>query len=307
MARSMSDRGIADLVADEGEVLKAYRCPAGVWTIGVGLTAGSGVIRPVSGMTITREQSRTLLKQALGRNYEPRVNRRMPGINQPEFDGSTSFDFNTGRIHNASWPGLYLSGQFVAAETSFKSWNKAGGRVLAGLTNRRRREWETIRHGRYHAAGQAVPSPKTTPALTDPNEIWPRLKALGYGQATAVAAVRVFQADHKLTVDGLVGPATRSALVRAEEAKRQSQSTAAGGAGGGVAGGGADLAVDQNPGVETLVSAGAGVLIVGGLVLAAFLVWRFRGPLFARLPEPVKDFAQDRLGITIGRRVVVPA
>ncbi len=36
MGCSMSDRGIADLVADEGEVLTTYRCPAGMLTIGVG-------------------------------------------------------------------------------------------------------------------------------------------------------------------------------------------------------------------------------------------------------------------------------
>jgi len=49
MTRSMSERGIADFVADEGEVLTAYRCPAGVLTIGVGLTAGSGVVKPTPG------------------------------------------------------------------------------------------------------------------------------------------------------------------------------------------------------------------------------------------------------------------
>ncbi|GGA60712.1 glycoside hydrolase family protein [Pelagibacterium lentulum] len=303
MARSMSERGIADLVADEGEVLTAYRCPAGVLTIGVGLTAGSGVVRPTPGMTISREESRRLLRLALGRNYEPRVNRRMPGINQHEFDGSTSFDFNTGRIHNASWPGLYLSGQFAQAESGFKSWNKAGSRVLAGLTNRRNREWQTIRNGKYHSQAQPVTA---APSLTAPADVWNRLKALGYKQTTAVAAVKAFQADHRLKIDGLVGPATRSALVRAEEAKRQNRSAVGGGAAGGAAGGGTELATDPNVGIETFASAGIGVVIVAGLVIAGFMTWRYRGPIFSKLPEPVKDWFQDR-GITLGRRVSVPA
>jgi lysozyme len=304
MTRSMSERGIADLVADEGEVLTAYRCPAGVLTIGVGLTAGSGVVKPKPGMTITQSESRRLLREALSRNYEPRVRSRLPGINQHEFDGSTSFDFNTGRIHNATWPGLYLSGQFVAAETSFKSWNKAGGRVLAGLSNRRRREWDTIRHGKYHSSGQPVTA---APALTPPADIWDRLKALGHKETTAVDAVRAFQAKHGLKVDGLVGPATRSALIRAEEAKRTGQATAGGGVAGGAAGGGADGVNDPAVTIETLGAVGATGLVVAGVIFAGFLIWRFRGPLFARLPEPAKDFAQDRLGITIGRRVAVPA
>jgi lysozyme len=297
MATTMSDRGIADLVADEGEVLTAYRCPAGVLTIGVGLTKGSGVVDPKPGMTISRGESRRLLKLALGRNYEPRVNRRLPGAKQNEFDGATSFDFNTGRIHNASWVDRFKAGEVRAAEASFKSWNKGGGRVLAGLTKRREREWRTIRDGVYHSTAMTTP-----PSLTDPAEIWPRLKALGFNQPTAAGAVLAFQQRHGLKVDGLVGPATRSTLVRAEEAKRAGQTTVGGGAAGGAAGGGAELTTDPNVTLDTALSIGVGAVVVAGIILTGWLVWKYRGPLFARVPEPVKDWFADR-GIVIGRRV----
>lgn len=301
----MSDRGITALIADEGEVLRAYVCPAGVWTIGVGLTAGSGVVRPASGMTITREQSRALLKQALARNYEPRVKRAGLTRTQHEFDGSTSFDFNTGRIHNASWVGAWLRGAAAQAEASFKSWNKGGGRVLAGLTARRNREWDMIAHGRYHGGGAA---PKQPAAISsDVRTYQEQLEKLGYkvgeidgirGPQT-ITAVRAFQRDHKLTVDGIVGPATRAALVRALEAKKATQQSAGTGAatGGGTAVAGGEASLDA-----VMWAVGLGVtatLVVAGIWAA----YRYRGRLFAWLPEGWKDAIEDKTGVVVGRRV----
>ena len=117
----MSTAGEAVLVAEEGEVLRAYRCPAGVLTIGVGLTRASGVVDPKPGMKITRSESRQLLRKALARNYEPRVAKAGLIRTQHEFDGSTMFDFNTGRIHSASWVKTWLTGSKTLAEKSFKS------------------------------------------------------------------------------------------------------------------------------------------------------------------------------------------
>ena len=47
-----SAQGVAALELEEGVVLRAYRDVAGVWTIGAGLTAASGVVRPTAGMVI---------------------------------------------------------------------------------------------------------------------------------------------------------------------------------------------------------------------------------------------------------------
>ncbi|HEV7286699.1 MAG TPA: lysozyme, partial [Kaistia sp.] len=90
--------GLEQLVAEEGEVLRAYRDVAGVWTIGVGLTAASGVVKPKAGMVITRAESRRLLAAALARRYEPAVAAAMPGAPAHAFDGAVSFHFNTGAI-----------------------------------------------------------------------------------------------------------------------------------------------------------------------------------------------------------------
>jgi hypothetical protein len=91
MQTTSEDKGIPFLEAHEGVVLTAYRCPAGKWTIGAGLTAASGVVAPHAGMTITRAEARRLLKLALARNYEPGVRQVLGPVPQHAFDGAVSF------------------------------------------------------------------------------------------------------------------------------------------------------------------------------------------------------------------------
>lgn len=308
----ISPQGEVALIDEEGEVLTAYICPAGVWTIGVGLTAGSGVVSPKRGMTITREESRRLLRLAIARNYSPRVRRAGMSTSQHEHDGSVMFDFNTGRIHNASWVGHYLKKAYQAAETSFKSWNKGGGRVLAGLVKRRDHEWDIIRHARYPRSGTAVP-PKAVDRTDAIMQYQAQLIKLGYDLGPTQAdgkhgaltdkAVRAFQQKHDLEVDGIVGPATRAALVRAIEAKAQNRNSGAAAGGGAGAGGVGESAATGEMTLETLywvVGLGATAFVI---VLGAYLIWRYRGRVFAPLPDSVKDWSEDNLGIVIGRRV----
>lgn len=70
-----SERGVAFIERHEAVVLRAYRDPVGVWTIGAGLTAASGVVDPGPGMVITAEEASRLLTEALRRRYEPAVAR----------------------------------------------------------------------------------------------------------------------------------------------------------------------------------------------------------------------------------------
>ena len=98
-----SAEGVAFIERHEGVVLTAYRDPVGIWTIGSGLTAASGVVKPKAGMKISKAEAARLLSKALATNYEPAVARTMPGARQHEFDGGVSFHFNTGAIGRASW------------------------------------------------------------------------------------------------------------------------------------------------------------------------------------------------------------
>lgn len=133
-----SDKGIEFIIKEEGEVLHAYRCQAGVWTIGVGHTGG---VTP--DMKITKEQSRELLKADLCR-FEKVVNETIKHqLLQHQFDALVSFAFNVGtqafknstlaKKINANAPWNEIRAEFLR-------WNKAGGKVLAGLKSRRKRE-----------------------------------------------------------------------------------------------------------------------------------------------------------------------
>ena len=244
MARSTSQPGLEALKHEEGMVLRAYYCPAHVLTIGIGHTNRAGGFKVKPGMTITEKQAMDILRDDLGRNFEPRCDKHLKkNAPQHAFDGTVGFDFNTGRVHNASWVSHYNNGAMKAAEQSFKQWNKGGGKVLKGLVNRRNREWDMIEHGKYG---------KHRASGSDTAEYQKKLNKLGFncGAADGVmgkntkAAVEAFQKTHpNLTNDGIMGRATKAAIDRCLDLDRKSKQ-GAGGVAGGAAGAGAGVVTD---------------------------------------------------------------
>lgn len=88
----LSDKGIDLLIRLEAERLKAYKCEAGIWTIGVGHT-GDDVYE---GLEITKEQSRKLLRQDL-KKFERAVEKKLTNrCKQQHFDAFVIFAFNIG-------------------------------------------------------------------------------------------------------------------------------------------------------------------------------------------------------------------
>jgi lysozyme len=303
----MSKAGRATLRHHEGDVLKAYRCPAHIWTIGVGLTKGSGVIDPKPGMVITAQESERLTRLPLARNYAPRVRKHLDVqfIDHPQaaFDGGVSFDFNTGRIHNATWVKLFNVYNLNDARASLMQWVKGGGKVLPGLQRRRADEAAMIFEGRYPAIGAIAAQPKTWATFVidiEPERkvaVREALKALGYAVGgtsgmIAIGAVRAFQADHDLTVDGLIGRATLSTLQREIDARGKSKAATATTAGGGAAAGGAEVAPEAvtGSGVAPEIVAGGGLALAAiGVIALAVLAYRYRDiiavPIQHRLPR----------------------
>lgn len=133
----ISEKGINFLIQEEGERLKAYKCAAGVWTIGVGHT-GADV---KEGLIITKEKSRELLKSDLSR-FERAVNTyiKVP-LEQHQFDALVSLAFNIG-VGNFSKSTLVkkinTNASIKEIEFQFKQWKLAGGKPI--LLPRRKRE-----------------------------------------------------------------------------------------------------------------------------------------------------------------------
>ncbi|MEM7751782.1 MAG: peptidoglycan-binding protein [Pseudomonadota bacterium] len=293
-----SAAGIAFLERHEGVVLKAYRDPVGIWTIGAGLTKASGVVDPRPGMALTKKQATGLLKKALANNYEPRVRKAMPGAAQHEFDGGVSFDWNLGRIHNASWVKAWRARNWPAVERGLNAYRKAGGRVLRGLVRRRQEEFDLIRHGRYGVVKQTRSAPGLARFVFPVDgeailEMRGQFETLGYApggdlKGLSEAAVRQFQRDHDLTVDGIIGNATRATLQRMIDARRKSAQAAVGAASGG---GGAGV------GLQTTDFATAEILwVLGGLagialLFAAYLAWTYRDAVAVKVQKRLPKLA----------------
>ena len=133
----ISDRGLDLIRRFEGLRLDAYRCPAGIWTIGYGHT-GSDVRE---GLTITPLIAGTFLRADVGRFGEG-VERCAGLCTQGQFDALVSFAFNLGlnALRVSTLLKLHRLGQHKLAAAEFSRWVHAGGKELPGLVRRRAAE-----------------------------------------------------------------------------------------------------------------------------------------------------------------------
>ena len=142
----VSERGIEMIIAFEGLEEDAYKCPAGVWTIGVGHTGEVDGIAIGRGMHITRDKAMQLLRQDLA-HFEEYINAEpyAKKLKQHQFDALVSFVFNVGRaaFHSSTMRRKLCSGadnDSVAAEFGRWIYGKKG--MLHGLVRRRKIEAE---------------------------------------------------------------------------------------------------------------------------------------------------------------------
>lgn len=129
----ISNEGLTIIKKYEGCKLSAYKCPAGVWTIGYGHTGGVK-----ESDKITQAQAELYLLADLER-FEKHVetyNNKYQWT-QSEFDAMVSFAYNLGNIDKLTGGGTRTKA--VIAE-KILLYNKASGKVLAGLTKRRTEE-----------------------------------------------------------------------------------------------------------------------------------------------------------------------
>lgn len=129
----------------EGKKLTAYKpIPEDPWTIGYGHTVG---VR--EGDKITNEEAENFLGADL-LVYEDCINTFCHlELAQNEFDALVSFTYNLGcgNFRKSTLLILLNAGDRAGAAEQFPRWNRAAGRVMAGLTKRRMKERELFLHG----------------------------------------------------------------------------------------------------------------------------------------------------------------
>jgi len=133
----ISNIGIDLIKQFEGCETEAYKCPAGVWTIGYGHIKGVQ-----EGDVITETQAHEMLVEEL-KEYESYIlNAVEVDLNQNQFDAMVSWVYNLGPTNLKSSTLLQElnSKNYNAAAQEITKWNKAGGKVLTGLVKRREAE-----------------------------------------------------------------------------------------------------------------------------------------------------------------------
>lgn len=209
--RKISQNGLKLIMQFEGCRLQAYQCAAGVWTIGYGHTAGVK-----QGQTITQAQAEEYLRQDC-RKFENYVNNKnyVPAteqLNQNQFDALVSFAYNCGQWNLKA---LCMGRTTAQIAEAIPKYNKAAGKVLAGLVRRRAAEqalFNTV------VSGNVAPNiemedynMKTIKKGTKGNavKVWQIIVGVTadgiFGSGTETAT-KTFQKKHGLTVDGIAGP-----------------------------------------------------------------------------------------------------
>jgi lysozyme len=137
------NKGIPIIRKFEGLKLRAYLCPANVWTIGYGNTFYENGSKVQEGDKITLDRADRLLFFVV-QKFEKEVSKMVTSaINENQLGALTSFAFNVGAGNLAKSTLLKkvnANANDVTIRDEFNRWTKAGGKVLNGLVTRRKAE-----------------------------------------------------------------------------------------------------------------------------------------------------------------------
>jgi len=150
----VSDKAFGVIKHHEGTRQRPYRCPARLWTIGIGhvmypeqgrlkLEERDGfALRPEDDRLWSMEEVNGILASDLQR-FERGVESLVPvSLTQGQFDGLCSFSFNCGlgTLQRSTLRQKVLRGDMEGAAEEFLKYCMAGGKPLKGLQNRRKDE-----------------------------------------------------------------------------------------------------------------------------------------------------------------------
>ena len=125
----------------EGCYLRPYLCPAGVPTIGYGATFyEDGARVTLLDPAITSARAEALLLWHIKHVYLPAVRKLCPEVDDPESLAALidfAFNLGAGNLRASTLRRKVNAQEWEAVPGELQKWNKAGGRVLRGLTIRR--------------------------------------------------------------------------------------------------------------------------------------------------------------------------
>ena len=132
-------RAVQLIALAEGCRLRAYKCPAGIWTCGWGETQGV-----TAGTVWTQQYADQHFCESL--TVRADAVRRMcavpPTPNQLGALVSLAYNIGLEALRGSTVLRKHNAGQRTEAAAAFALWNKAGGKVLPGLGKRRAAEAE---------------------------------------------------------------------------------------------------------------------------------------------------------------------
>lgn len=153
MTMTTSAKGKLEIISHEAIVLCPYRDSVGVWTWGVGHTAGAGAPHPADmtkGVASPIPDILAVFSTDLAK-FEERVRKAFTRpISQAQFDAAVSFDLNTGAIDRASWVREFNAGNLATVAADFMIW-----RIPASIVGRRQAECDLFLKGKYSSDGTA--------------------------------------------------------------------------------------------------------------------------------------------------------
>jgi len=150
----VSDSARSVIAHHEGVRLKPYRCPARLWTIGVGhvIEANHAKVPFEDRLSLpcpegwnrkfTMDEVNAILAADLQRFERGVLRYCSSGITQGRFDALVSFAFNVGlgTLQRSTLRQKHNRGDYEGAADEFLKYCKAAGKVLKGLENRRKDE-----------------------------------------------------------------------------------------------------------------------------------------------------------------------
>lgn len=188
----------------EGCELKAYKCPAGKWTVGYGLTSAAGFIEVGPNTVLTQEEADWYLEKVANKFADGIRSAITAPINENQFAAFVSLAYNVGiaGVRKSSAVRHFNEGNLDKVPHAIRAWNKAGGKVLKGLVNRREDEVKLFLTPVTSAAHQSARQ-RTSP--TQSTTVQASAVQIASGLGAGVSAVAALDGTAQLVALGFAG------------------------------------------------------------------------------------------------------